>query len=102
MQYNNASQNSEARPADGIEVLPRIHERHPHIHEEDVRIAWDSAILSAPRLGKDREEHIVLGFDGKGRLIEMAAVRWAVGRWTIFHATTPPSEKTFAELGIEG
>ena len=85
----------------GVEVLPRVHERHPQLTDEDVRTAWESAILSAPRIGRDRDEYVALGFDAKGRLVEMAAVRMSVSRWVIFHATTPPSEKTLRELGVE-
>lgn len=85
----------------GIQVHPRVHERHPELYEEDVIHAWENAIISAPRLEKNPNEYIALGFDQAGRLIEMAAVRFDRGDWVIFHATTPPSDKTYRELRLE-
>ena len=82
-------------------VHPRVRQRHPDIDEDDVMAAWESAIVSTPRVGTNSDEYIALGFDGKGRLIEVVAVRLESGDWLIFHATTPPSDKTFAELGID-
>lgn len=45
--------------------------------------------------------YIALGFDKKGRLLEMVAIRLDCGDWLVYHAMTPPSRKTFAELGVE-
>ncbi len=82
-------------------VHKRVHLRHPELDDEDVVTAWEGAIMSAPRILKNPDEYVSLGFDGKGRLVEMVAARSASGDWVIFHATTPPSEKTFREFGIK-
>lgn len=84
----------------GVLVHRRIKERHPQIEEEDVLVAWDAAIMSMPRLPDRPDEHVVLGFDGRGRLLEMVGVRGAAGEWLVYHAATPPSDKTFREFGI--
>lgn len=83
-----------------LAIHSRIAERHPELTEGDVVHAWENAIVSAPRLGKDRDEYVSVGFDKSGRMIEMAAVRDPSGTWTVFHAMAPPSKKTFHELGI--
>ena len=82
-------------------VHPRIEQRHPEIAEDDVVAAWNGAIRSTPRLPDKPDEYIALGFDGKGRLLEVVAVRMADAKWVAYHACTPPSDKTFKELGIE-
>ena len=81
-------------------VHPRVNERHPELDAEDVLAAWDGAIMSMPRLPDRPDEYVALGFDGKGRLLEVVAVRGEKGEWLIFHATTPPSDKTFREFKI--
>lgn len=85
----------------GVTVHKRVFRRHPELSEADVLTAWDNALMSTPRLAKDPDEYVSLGFDGKGRLLEMVAIRNKAGGWLIFHATTPPSDKTFREFGIE-
>jgi hypothetical protein len=84
-----------------LSVHPRVTERHPELTVEDVTTAWTLAIAYTLRTSKDFTEQVAIGFDGKGRLIEMVAARSFTGGWKIFHAMTPPSEKTYKELGIE-
>lgn len=85
---------------DRLVVHPRISERHPELDEASVVEAWEGALVSTPRMGKDHDEYVVVGFDAKGRLLEMVGVRGELGSWLIYHATTPPSDKTYRELGI--
>ena len=87
--------------ARSVIVHPRVHDRHPDIDEDDVKVAWMGAIVSTLRLGKNPSEYVALGFDAKGRLLELVAVRTNNADWVVFHAMTPPSEETFRELGIE-
>lgn len=84
-----------------IVVHSRVHFRHPELDPEDVLRAWDGAIASMPRLTKNPDEYVCLGFDAKGRLIEMVGVRGETGDWLIYHAATPPSDKTYREFGME-
>ena len=81
-------------------VHERVTARHPELTEEDVRSAWEGALTSTPRIHKNPSEYVALGFDGNGRLLELVAARLDGGDWLIFHAMTPPSDKTFKELGI--
>ena len=41
--------------------------------------AWENSIASTPRTQKDPNEYVAVGFDGKGRLVEVVAVRSAAG-----------------------
>ena len=82
-------------------VHPRVAERHPELDEEGVKGAWNNALVSTPRIEKDPNQYIALGFDNDGRLLEVVATRLSNGDWLIFHAITLPSNKTFIELGIE-
>ena len=66
--------------------------------EQGVLTAWENAIRSAPRPEKDPDEYVAIGFDSKGRLIEMVAIRESSGDWMLYHAKTPPTKKTLAEL----
>ena len=82
-------------------VHERVLERHPELTEEGVKTAWETALVSTPRIMKDPNEYVALGFDNDGRLLEMVAIRLENGYWLILHAMTPPSDKTFDELGVE-
>lgn len=86
---------------DRIAVLDRVHERHPDITKEDAAHAWLHCVRSMPRLGKEPEEHVGIGYDARGRLLEVVAIRNASGDWLINHAQTPPQEKVKRELGFE-
>lgn len=80
----------------------RVETRHPeqHITKRDAVEAWYNSIRSVPRLGKNPNEYLAIGIDGKGRLIELVAVRNSDGDFLIYHAFTPPQENAKRELGI--
>lgn len=82
-------------------VMDRIPRRHPNISKQDVVVAWNNAIIQAPRQDGRSFECIALGFDGRGRLLELVGRRQNNGDWVIFHALTPPTAKTLRELGRE-
>ena len=81
-------------------IHERVTARHPELTEEDVKSAWEGSLASTPRIHKNPNEYVALGFDGNGRLLELVGTRLDGGDWLIFHAMTPPSDKTFKELGI--
>ena len=89
---------------DRIFVSDRVETRHPEqrVTKRDAADAWRRAIRSRPRLGKNPNEYIAIGVDGKGRLVELVAVRDADGDFLIYHAFTPPTRKFKRELGMEG
>lgn len=82
-----------------VNVHPRVGRRHPELSDNDVASAWRHALKMTRREGSERELWVAVGFDGRGRLIEMVGVE-KDGRFLVFHAMTPPSSKTYRELGM--
>lgn len=76
-------------------VHPRVTLRHPELAEKDVITAWESFELAATRVPGEREMRI--GYDARGRCLEMVGVLTESG-WLVYHAMTPPSKKTLTEL----
>jgi hypothetical protein len=87
---------------DDIEVDSRISERHPEISEADVVSAWCNALIIIERVGAPLPDVILVavGSDSNGRLMEMVGAVMEDGRVHVFHAMTPPSRKTYREVGI--
>ncbi|MEG2200618.1 MAG: hypothetical protein RRX94_00285 [Raoultibacter sp.] len=83
-----------------IVVHPRVFERHPEITEKDVLTAWSGFVRMIPRLDRNPNEYIAIGFDGAGRLLEMIGRRTAQGVVIVYHAMTPPTQKAMVELGL--
>ena len=83
-----------------IYVLDRIRDRHPEISPDDVREAWENSIAYAVRDDSRPFEYMAVGFDGKGRAIEMVGRRTPDGDWVIWHAFTPPTKKALRGLGL--
>lgn len=81
-----------------IFVLDRVCERHPNVSKEDAAYAWKYAVRTMLRIGTDPEEHVGVGFDTSGRMIEIVALRTGEDDWLIKHAQTPPQEKIKREL----
>ena len=81
-------------------VDDRVPARHLDVSKQDAIDAWYDCVKSAPRLGKDPGEYLAIGFDRKGRQIELVAVRNADGDFLIYHAMTPPSANARRELGL--
>ena len=79
-----------------VKVHPRIASRHPEISAEDVKAAWTGYAAAATRIPGEREMRV--GFDAHGRKIEMVGALMSDGTWLVYHAMTPPSEKTEKEL----
>ena len=85
---------------DEIYALDRISKRHPDVTKEDAIHAWRFCVKSMPRIGKDPEEHVGIGYDASGRLLEVVAIRGESGAWLVKHAQTPPQESIKRELGF--
>jgi hypothetical protein len=77
-------------------------ERHPDIREDDVINAWNNFVRRSRRMDGDEEYCAAVGFDGMGRLIEMAAVQAVDGDWLVYHTLTPPTKIMMTELGLIG
>ncbi len=87
-----------------VYVDDRVETRHPELHitKEDAATAWHNVVKSKPRLGKNPDEYLAIGIDGKGRMMELVAVRDGEGDFLIYHAFTPPQGNAKRELGIAG
>lgn len=74
-------------------------ERHPDISENDVLAAWENFVRMEHRREPNSQQAAAVGFDSKGRLLEMVAV--AKGDdYLVYHAMTPPTKKMLTELGL--
>lgn len=80
----------------------RVETQHPeqNITKDDAVTAWYNAIRSKPRLDKNPDEYLAIGIDGKGRLMELVAIRDEDGDFLIYHAFIPPQDNAKKELGI--
>lgn len=86
-----------------IIVLDRIEERHPDVSKEDAATAWCSAVAWMPDLAKgDPRRYIGVGFDKRGREIEVVAIRKDVDTWVVIHAQTPAKTDIKRKLGLIG
>ncbi len=86
---------------DRIAVLDRVTERHPNVSKADAIHAWVYCIRSIPRISKNPNEYVGIGYDSTGRLLEIIAIRNNDGDWLIIHAQTPPQERVKRELGFK-
>lgn len=77
-----------------IYVLPRVHERHPELSEEDVLTAFRSVMVEARR---DNGTWVCIGLDGRGRDVEMVYAQQE-DSVLIYHAMTLPTKKTMNEI----
>lgn len=82
-----------------VYVLDRVCERHPDVSKEDAAHAWVHCYRSMLRIGAEPEEHVAIGPDSSGRLLEVVAIRNGAGDWLVKHAQTPPQERVKRELG---
>lgn len=85
---------------DRVIVHPRVTQWHPSITEEDVLHAWNQAVRISWRGISAPDQYVAVGIDRRNRLIEMVAAETEAGDWMIYHAMTPPSMRTYLELGI--
>ena len=76
-------------------VHPRIAEPHPGL-SEDVREAWEGYVRMTRRSG---DQCVAVGFDGKGRALEMVA-KGVGDDYLVYHALTPPTGNALRELGM--
>ncbi len=80
-------------------VHKRVTARHPKLSEADVRAAWRNRIRCQVRTGPWPPQYVAVGFDGKGRAVEMVAVYDpSADEVLIFHANTPVSESVRREM----
>ena len=81
-------------------VHPQNCERHPELSVEDVLAAWNNCLRSSRRSSGAIEDFVAVGFDGKGRVIEMIAIPQGNNSWKIYHAMTPPTLRVLQDLGL--
>ena len=69
------------------------------LSEESIKEAWSGFVRKRPR-GDDC--WVAIGFDTKGRQIELVGLVLADGTILIIHAMSPATEKMLRELGLGG
>lgn len=81
-------------------IHPRVGVRHPELADDDVRSAWENQYRAVVRETDSGLRHVAVGYDSRGREVEMVGVELEGGDWLVYHAMTPPSTKTYDELGM--
>ena len=76
-------------------VHSRVTRRHPDLTERDVLAAWQRTIEFIHRA--DTDQWVAIGPAPDGRMVEVVAESLPQG-WLIYHAMTPPTRKTTAEI----
>ena len=82
-------------------VHPRIESKHG-ISEEDVMAAWRNALplkrRNVPRNSQGNDEFVTIGFDMKGRSIELIAAPYVSEHfWLIYHGVRPATKGFISE-----
>ncbi|MCL2787379.1 MAG: hypothetical protein FWD59_02630 [Micrococcales bacterium] len=84
----------------GVDVHPRVSQRHPEVSPGDVEVAFDGALRSRAR-DTDPVQWVGVGLDGRGRLLEFVAIETAPGQWLVYHAM-PVTKSVLNEVGLGG
>lgn len=81
------------------EVVIDRHALKHGLGAEDIEYAWEHFVRRQHRGAPNEGEVAVVGYDRKGRLVQLVAYR-AEACVVIFHAMTPPTKKLMAEVGL--
>lgn len=86
---------------DDVVVHERVTLRHPDVSNEDVVYAWHHKVKSLRRPNTEPTQYAAVGFDPRGRLLEMCAVRDIDNdRMVVYHAMRA-TRNMLSELGID-
>lgn len=72
-----------------VRVHPRVHQKRPWLAEADVADAWEHYWRLQPRFSTEPTRYEAVGFDQRGRLLEMVAIIERRGDqqvYLVFHA----------------
>ncbi len=69
------------------------------ISPEDIIYAWENFVRKQYRGAPNEGEVIAIGYDRRGRPIELIAALRPFGT-VLFHANTPPATSVLVELGL--
>ena len=70
------------------------------LEPDDIEYAWLNFVAKLYRGSPDEGEVIAIGYDRRGRFIEMVGAERSFGT-VIFHAMQPPTRNAMSELGME-
>ena len=84
-----------------VVVHPRIEIEHG-IAEDDVIAAWENALplkrRNEPRNSLGNDEYVTVGFDTKGRAVELVATPYPVEHfWLVYHGVRPATRGFITE-----
>ncbi|MBQ9069148.1 MAG: hypothetical protein IJ131_08830 [Eggerthellaceae bacterium] len=67
---------------------------------DDIEYAWYNFVAKMHRGAPKEGEIIAVGYDGKGRFLEMVGAERPFAT-IVFHAISPPTRNAMRELGME-
>ena len=84
-----------------VMVHRRVSERRPEFSDADVLTAWENRIRCQIRIGPWPPQYLAIGFDGKGRSLQMVATYDPMAdEVLIFHAMRA-TKAVKSELNLE-
>ena len=82
-----------------MDVIVDEHAFKHGLSEDDIRYAWDNYVRKQHRGSPNEGTAVAVGYDMRGRLIQIVAVDRPLGV-LIYHAMTPPTRNVLFELGL--
>lgn len=82
-----------------MEPIIATHAFKHGLNQKEIEFAWENFLRKQYRGAPSEGEIVVVGYDQKGRLIELVAAERSFGL-IIFHAMRPPTLKVLEELGL--
>ncbi|MCL2463671.1 MAG: hypothetical protein FWF28_01185 [Micrococcales bacterium] len=84
-----------------VQVHPRVQDKRPDVGPTDVVAAFEGTLRKVPRTDTDPTQWVGVGMDGRGRLLQYAAIETGPDHWLVFHAM-PATAKVMIETGLRG
>jgi hypothetical protein len=84
-----------------VEIHERVCRKHGELSKDEVLKAWDGRIKCQMRTGPWPPQYVAVGFDGKGRALQMVAVYDPAQDFVLIFHAMPLTGSVKQELGLD-